>query len=189
MQEYDQIAEWYAETRSPQVGLPDVSSLADELAPGAHILDLGCGTGHPISHQLVHRGFKVVGLDSSADMIAKFRANLPGITARHERIQDAAFDPESFDAVIAWGVLFHLPDADQRAAISSAATWLRPGGHFLFTSGEDAGTRSGEMDGVAFSYRSLGAQTYRQLIDRAGMRLTSMHRDAWDNVVYHATRP
>ena len=188
MQEYDQIADWYAATRREDVGREDVQTLARSLPPDARVLDLGCGTGRPLSEVLAKTGVALVGLDSSADMIERFEANLPGIPILHERIQDARFPEASFDAVVAWGVLFHLSDADQADVVFRISTWLKPGGRFLFTSGEDAGTRAGEMNGVAFTYRSLGAPAYRQLVEAAGMHLVDVHQDAWDNSVYLAQR-
>ena len=186
MQAYDTIAAWYSATRSPEVGVAEVRAFLRGLPDGASMLDLGCGDGVPLTRALVAGGARVTALDSSAAMVARFRAALPGVPVHHARIQDAAFPAASFDGVLAWGVLFHLTAAEQRAAIRSVAGWLRPGGRFLFTSGDEAGTRRGEMAGVAFEYVSLGAAGYRAEVERAGMRLESHRRDAWDNHVYVA---
>lgn len=186
MREYDQIAGWYAEARSEETGLPDVIAFAESLPTGGRILDLGCGNGRPISEVLIRQGFQLVGLDSSAEMIARYRRLFPGVSTRCERIQDAHFDPGSFDAVVAWGVLFHLSIDDQKAVFARVADWLRPGGRFLFTAGDVEGTTTSEMDGVAFRYVSSDADGYRRALEQAGLILESIHRDAWDNVVYRA---
>ena len=189
MREYDQIAEWYATARSPEVGLPDLAALAESLPAGARVLDLGCGTGLPVSQFLQREGFDLVALDSSEAMVAHYRVNVPGAPVRRERAQDADFAAGSFDAVVAWGVLFHLSEADQATVIRKVARWLSPGGRFVFTSGEAAGETTGEMNGVAFQYRSLGVERYRELLERAGMRLEHHHADAWENYVYVASQP
>lgn len=188
MREYDQIAEWYVAARNPEVGLPELAAFTRGLSRGARVLDLGCGDGVPISRFLAGEGFGVVALDSSPEMIARYRANFPDVPTRCERIEEATFAAESFEAVVAWGVLFHLPQAEQRAVIRKVSDWLRPGGRFLFTSGDAEGTSEGEMDGVSFRYVSLGVSGYRAAIERAGMHLEADHRDESDNHVYVAAK-
>jgi cyclopropane fatty-acyl-phospholipid synthase-like methyltransferase len=156
------------------------------LPPRARILDLGCGNGIPVSRFLLQEGFYVVALDSSPEMITRYRATFPSVPTQCERVQDAHFAAHSFDAVVAWGVLFHLSEADQRAVIPQVSEWLKPGGRFLFTSGDVEDSSQGEMNGVTFRYISLGVAGYRDLLQEAGMELKSHHRDPWDNYVYVA---
>ena len=186
MREYDRIADWYARTRSLTVGLPELDALAGELPPGAAVLDLGCGTGIPLTQRLAEHGFRVTALDSSDEMVRRVRAALPGVPVRCERAEAAHVAAGSFDAVVAWGVLFHLSAADQGALIDRVASWLRPGGRFLFTSGDAEGERTGTMDGVAFRYVSLGVDGYRRRLERAGLRLVRHGEDAAGNAVYVA---
>src|SRR5687767_6160699 len=54
-----------------------VDKLIAGLAPGAAILDIGCGNGLPIAGYLAGRGFRVTGIDSSPSLIAAARANVP----------------------------------------------------------------------------------------------------------------
>lgn len=189
MREYDEIAGWYAEARDPAVGVPDLEAFARTLPPGARVLDLGCGTGVPVSRLLLRAGADLTALDSSAAMIERYRANVPGVPAHCVRAQDAAFAPESFDAVVAWGVLFHAAETDQRAILARVAAWLAPGGRFLFTSGDVAGVAESRMGGVPFRYVSLGADAYRRLLEEDGLRLERHHTDAWENHVYVAVKP
>ena len=189
MDEYDLIAAWYVAARSPEVGIADLAALARPLPSRARVLDLGCGDGVPISRFFLRERCEVEGLDSSPAMIARYRDNFPGVPARCEQAQEADFPAETFDAVVAWGVLFHLPEADQRAVIRKVAAWLKPGGRFLFTSGEVEGATEGEMNGVLFRYVSLGVRGYRNEIERAGMRLEASSFDAWGNYVYRAAKP
>jgi SAM-dependent methyltransferase len=186
MHEYDQIAEWYVATRSPGVGVPDLAAFARRLAPRARVLDLGCGDGIPISRFLTREGFDVVAMDSSPEMIARYQANFPGVPTKCERAEEADFPAASFEAVVAWGVLFHLSEPEQRDVIRKVADWLKPGGWFLFTSGEVEGTTEGEMNGVTFHYTSLGISEYRDAIERVGMRLEANRHDEWGNYVYVA---
>ena len=186
MHEYDQIAAWYTRTRSASVGVPDLAALARTLPPGASVLDIGCGDGVPLSRFLVDDGFAVTGLDSSAEMVRRFRARLPGVPVWHGWADASDFEAGSFDAVVAWGVLFHLSVEEQGALVRKVSAWIRPGGRFLFTSGDVEGEREGTMDGVAFRYVSLDRDGYRRLLARSGLRLTTDYADAYDNHVYIA---
>lgn len=184
MHEYDQIAEWYVATRNPEIGVPALAAFTRRLPPRARVLDLGCGDGIPISRFLTREGFDVVALDSSPEMIARYQANFPDVPTRCERAEEADFTAEWFEAVVAWGVLFHLSEPEQRAVIWKIANWLKPGGSFLFTSWDVEGATEGEMNGVTFHYTSLGVSGYRDGIERAGMRLQASHYDKWDNYLY-----
>jgi SAM-dependent methyltransferase len=188
VREYDQIADWYVDSRSPEVGVPDLVAFAKLFPHPAKVLDVGCGHGVPVSQFLLQRGFHLYGLDSSAEMIARYRINFPRVPTRCEPVQDAHFDEASFDAVVAWGVLFHLGESDQETVIRRVSAWLEPGGWFLFTSGPAAGERVGEMGGIEFRYRSLGVDRHREVLEEAGMRLHDHHSDEWDNHVYLARK-
>lgn len=134
------------------------------------------------------RGFVLTALDSSPEMLKRYRANFPGVPTRCVRVQDARFAPGSFEAVVAWGVLFHLAEAEQAAVIEKVSGWVRPGGRLLFTSGDAQGVAESEMNGVRFRYTSLGVGAYRSLLEGAGMRLEHHHADAWGNYVYVAAK-
>ena len=117
----------------------EVDFLVDALglAPGARILDVGCGPGrHALA--LGRRGFEVVGVDISERFIALAQQNTPGgvaVTFERADARALAYDSE-FDAVISLcqgafglsggeGVASLDPD---RAVLDGIARSLRPGG-------------------------------------------------------------
>jgi SAM-dependent methyltransferase len=188
MMEYDQIVDWYARNRNRAIGIGGIDAITKDLPAGARILDIGCGDGIPLTRYLADRGLEVFGVDSSARMLERFRSNVPEATVQYARAQDSDFFGLTFDAAIAWGILFHLSDSDQEKVITKAAATLRPGGILLFTSGEEDGVRTGKMDNVEFSYRSLGVERYARILATAGLDLVSHHSDRWDNHVYVSSR-
>ena len=104
-------------------------SLVDLLAPkaGERILDLGCGTG-TLTQGISNSGARVVGVDSSTEMIGQARQNYPKLDFR---LGDARTfrDPEPFDAVFSNAVLHWIqPPVD---AISTVRAALRPGGRLI----------------------------------------------------------
>jgi cyclopropane fatty-acyl-phospholipid synthase-like methyltransferase len=61
-------------------------------------------------------GHRVVGLDSSVQMLARFRVNLPDTPVVRSLVQNCAFADDVFDAAVAWGVIFHLTRKDHARA-------------------------------------------------------------------------
>ncbi len=102
-----------------------------QQAPIQRVLDLGCGTGgHAVL--LARRGFEVVGVDLSAEMLEHARSL--GSSARFERGDIGKLDlGETFDAVLMmFAVLgYQVGNADLQAALATARRHLRPGGLFF----------------------------------------------------------
>ena len=189
MHEYDLIAEWYASQRTDGTGVPEVTALVSSLPPSASVLDVGCGNGLPLTRVLVDHGCRVLGVDSSPNMLARFAVNFPSVPAICSSIQNCDLAGRKFDAAHMWGVMFHLPHAEQVKAIAKVASALKPGGAFLFTSGDDDGWKDGEpMNGVPFRYYSFTRDGYRERLQEHGLTLEETHIDKGENIYYLARR-
>ncbi|GGO51876.1 methyltransferase [Streptomyces daqingensis] len=84
--------------------------LAEQLPPGSHVLDLGCGTGLPTARQLVEAGHRVTGIDLSPEMVKLAREHVPEGDFRRMDIADVekqGLGP--FDGVAAFFSLLMLP--------------------------------------------------------------------------------
>ena len=105
------------------------AGVIDLLAPqpGERILDLGCGAGQ-LTHEIAGRGAHVIGLDSSAGMIAQARINYPDIEFMLADATRFALD-EPVDAVFSNAALHWVRDAG--AAVECVHRALRPGGRFV----------------------------------------------------------
>ena len=191
MREYDLIAEWYASERVGPTGVPEALALASSIPRGARVIDVGCGNGIPLTRTLLDAGHQVVGLDSSAEMLARFRRSCPEAPSVRGIAERCPFADGVFDAAVAWGVLFHLRQNDQRIAIADIARVLKSGAPFLFTAGDVDGSSDdfvGTMNGVEFHYYSFTVEGYRQVLAERGLTLIDFHQDSGQNGYYLARK-
>lgn len=104
------------------------------------VLELGCGTGKH-AEMLIHRGFRVRGIDRSEGMLKEARERKSLLPVELASVLEFSSGDlcsvrldERFDVVIS---LFHVMsyqtgNADLDAAFATAAAHLSPGGLFLF---------------------------------------------------------
>ena len=169
------------------IGVDVLRAWARDLRPGAHVLDLGCGSGVPVSRTLVQSGVSVAGVDASPRMVAAYRERFPDAPVACEGAASCTFFGRAFDAVVAVGLIFVLDDAEQLAVIRNVARALVPGGRFLFTAPWQAATWTDQSTGR--ESRSLGREVYAAALEAHGLRLTATFVDDGDNHYYAATRP
>jgi SAM-dependent methyltransferase len=107
-------------------------------APGARILDAGCGTGR-VAIRLAELGFDCVGVDLDVSMLAEARRVAPGLSWVHADLSTFDLGPDSFDLVVAAGNVVPLLAAGTEAAtVNRLAAHLRPGGLLVAGFGLDA---------------------------------------------------
>ncbi|TRZ50666.1 methyltransferase domain-containing protein [bacterium] len=106
------------------------------LMPGSRILDLGCGAGLN-SVKLLQRGFSVVGIDVSDNMLDLARKNCleagspADATFQLGNAEELDFPDDSFDAVVAMGLIEYLKW--DRWALQEMHRVLKPGGYLIVT--------------------------------------------------------
>ena len=141
---FDAHAPVYNENIFTKNTLAEVDFLVDELglAPGAAILDVGCGTGrHAV--ELAKRGCAVTGVDLSSEMLAQAAAaaKAAGVAVELVRADATNFSlPTKYDAAIglcegSLGLLGQGDDpVDQPLAVlSNISRCLKPGSKALLT--------------------------------------------------------
>ena len=107
--------------------------LAQILAPGMAVLDIGCGTGaitRGMAEAVAPTG-RVIGLDTNIDLVEEARrlhADVPGLTFEVESIYELPFRDE-FDIVTAARVLQWL--AEPVVALQNMAAATKPGGRVV----------------------------------------------------------
>ena len=164
------------------IGASAVRGWAKTLLPGSIVLDIGCGTGIPVSKILIEEGMTVYGIDGSPSLAAAFHSNFPDAPIACEAVEDSAFFDRKFDGIIAWGLLFLLPESSQLLLIQKVTAALNIGGKFVFTSPP---VRASWFDVMTkLESRSLGAERYKQLLSDAGLSLIEEMEDEGENHYY-----
>jgi SAM-dependent methyltransferase len=169
---YDLIASrhlaWVNEIRGDP-RLQFLHNLMARLPSHPTVLDLGCGAAIPCTALLAEHG-NVVGVDLSGKQLHLARRNAPAVQFIKSDMTTIEFRPASFDAVVAFYSIAHVPREQHGALFQRIATWLRPNGHVLASLGcsADAGTVE-EWLGAPMFFSSHDAQTNRRLVAEAGL--------------------
>jgi trans-aconitate methyltransferase len=101
------------------------------VAPAAHVLELGTGTGVTTRAVLTaHAGARLVGIDHGERMLEIARAALPETDLRHGRLEDL-LPAGAFDLVFSALAVHHLDGAGKAALFTRVAGALAPGGRFV----------------------------------------------------------
>jgi SAM-dependent methyltransferase len=130
-----------------------------QLAPGARILDAGCGSGRNMV-ELARRG-TVTGIELASQSLEVARARGAGAVLPGSLDERLPFDDGAFDLAVALDVLEHL--ADDGAALAELARVVAPGGRVLVTVPQ-YGWLWGEHDVLAHHHRRYSRSV---LVDRA----------------------
>ena len=140
----------------------------------AHVLALNCGTGWEANF-LMARGFDLVGVDTSAEMLRRARSRVPGGKFLRMRMQNLQVPPEeTFDAIWSTRTLIHVPQA---LVVDLLASWkrvLKPGG--ILGLGVNVGERnsweiSEEMSGSPMLYHYFADGELEEALEAAGYQV------------------
>ena len=187
---YESIAEIYIKGRGRAIngiGSSTARAWARTLKAGSVVLDLGCGTGIPVTKILLEAGLNAYAVDASPKMVEDFRQNFPDVPVACESVERSSFFNRSFDGIISVGLMFLLSEETQRAFIHKMAAALNPGGKLLFTAPLEKIEWKDAMTEQAS--RSLGAEEYRMLISASGLSIDEEFHDEGGNHYFSGIRP
>jgi SAM-dependent methyltransferase len=96
-----------------------------DFAPGARVLDVGCGGGEQLE-ELRRAGLDAVGVEPSRVLVDQVTAR--GLVVLHGEAERLPIESQSVDGVVCKVV---VPYTDERRTIAEWARVLRPGGRVL----------------------------------------------------------
>ncbi|TDD54166.1 class I SAM-dependent methyltransferase [Kribbella antibiotica] len=170
---YDALSERYDEAFGSDTKYGEwLAELLTRLGDGSRVLDVGCGAGVPVAKVLADGGHEVTGVDISGVQVKRAQERVPHATFVQGDATKLEFPAESFDAVLTFYSLIHIPLDEQERLLQKIATWLRPGGVFVATVGATAwtGAEEGWLGGdVPMWWSSADTDTTRGWIEAAGL--------------------
>jgi SAM-dependent methyltransferase len=170
---YDRIASSYHEAR-PHDGedIALLTEVANDLPNHSRVLDAGCGSGVPVARQLLEVGHDVTGLDFSSGQLSLARSNLAQCHLVQGDLTNLPFSNGSFDAVVSYYAIIHVPRAEHEALLSEIHRVLLHGGRALLCLGwgdlpEDRDPNS--WLGVPMFWSHFDEQTNLALLSKVGL--------------------
>ncbi len=111
------------------------NDFCDQLPKGAYILDLGTGTGLPYAKLLIEKGFKVLGIDISTEMINIARKNVPEARFKEISMTDINYK-KKFDGIFSSYSMLQLnPHLFKETAIKIVQALIKGGIFYLCLNG------------------------------------------------------
>ena len=131
------------------------------LPKGAHILDLGCGSGRD-SLCFLQQGFQVTAVDGSEEL-AKFAGELIGQGVVVADFKDLVLPKASFDAIWASASLLHVHSEALPGILAKVIDLAKPGAIFYmsFKYGDYEGERTGRY------YTDLNEERFADFLQKS----------------------
>jgi ubiquinone/menaquinone biosynthesis C-methylase UbiE len=108
---------------------PIVREILDTLPVGV-ALDAACGTGRHAAY-LASLGHKVIGVDTSPEMLTRARDKVPEAEFHEADLHDVPLADDSVDVVVCAIALVHVPELGR--ALAEFVRILRPNGHLVIS--------------------------------------------------------
>ncbi|PZR62259.1 MAG: class I SAM-dependent methyltransferase [Chloroflexi bacterium] len=170
---YDRIAGRYLEwSRGSELRVRQLERLLALLPARASVLELGCGAGEPVTRRL-SEAHDVTAIDVSAAQLRLAARNAPRARLVQADVLDLDFPRASFEAVVSFYALTHVPRARHAQLLAGIARWLRPGGILFGTLGASDAPGAVDEDwlGVPMYFSHFDAATNRALVEESGLEL------------------
>jgi SAM-dependent methyltransferase len=174
---YDLIAEEYAAwggTEAQGAKRRYLSEALGRSTAARRLLDLGCGTGQHVTRHLAAVA-PTVGVDLSPRSLALAKSMIPTASFVRADMADVAFAERSFDGVVAFFSLIHVPRERHELLLRAIHSWLRPGGFLIVTMHAGGGEHGeGELLGVPMFWSGWSGEQNAQLVEAVGFRCESV---------------
>jgi cyclopropane fatty-acyl-phospholipid synthase-like methyltransferase len=173
---YDTIADTWGPERDAMNDPREHHWLARfcSLLTGERVLDLGCGGG-AILTRLVACGLRATGVDFSRAQLDRARARCRSALLLQADMTQVEFEPASFDGVLIYDSLWHVPREEHGAVLTRVRRWSVDGAPLLLTVGaldpNDPREPDGHLCGAPIYYSAWPRETTFDLLRLASYEL------------------
>jgi SAM-dependent methyltransferase len=141
------------------------------IADGSRILELGCGMGVPVA-KFFSQKHSYLGVDISDVQIKRAKKLVPGAQFKRGDMAGLKFKPSSFDTVLSFYAIIHLPLREQQPLFRKIFRWLKPGGAFLSVLGWGRWTgKAKDWFGATMFWSHADQETYQRWLQEAGFKI------------------
>lgn len=177
--QYDRIAKWWNDYHlASEYGVAQVKRALKFAKLNGTALDVGCGSGGRLVRLLKNANFHVTGIDASTQMINLAKANHNDADFIHADIQHWE-SKKTFDFILAWDSLFHLPLAEHQPVLEKLCGLLSMDGVMIHTLGDDVGEHTDVWKEQRFYYSSIGIAANIDILSRNGLDVRHIELDQY----------
>ncbi|MGE3274302.1 MAG: class I SAM-dependent methyltransferase [Vicinamibacterales bacterium] len=183
MRDLGESSHEYRVTRFGEERVATMARFVEGTAPS--YLDVGCSTGFVVEAAQA-RGWRACGIDLNTSAVAFGRQR--GLDLRTAALEDAGFEPASFDAISLFDVLEHL--VHPGATLERCLGLLRPGGIvYLYVPNFDSASRLLMGSGAHFIWPTHHLNYYTPVtlaafLERHGLSVELVQTEGLDFVDY-----
>ncbi|MFQ5648291.1 MAG: class I SAM-dependent methyltransferase [Candidatus Aenigmatarchaeota archaeon] len=170
---YRKIARKYHGKRlRSKKGLGLLKRLVKRMPQKGRVLDVGCGGGYPVSRFFADLGYGVTGIDLSSEMLKIAKKTVPKARFYKRDMTKLDFPARTFDIIVAFYSIIHVPRKHHRKIISNFYRMLKPRGAILICMGlENLEVYSEQWFGAELYWSHFGKKTNLKMVRDAGFKI------------------
>ncbi|CZG38655.1 trans-aconitate 2-methyltransferase [Legionella pneumophila] len=169
---YNKLVDWFDDARTKTLAMENkyLKLIVDTIPKSGSILDVGCGSGEPLSKYFIDKRYPLIGVDNSEAMIELCRQRFPNHKWILMDMRSLQLE-QQFDCVIAWHSFFHIPKEEQKAVLVNMIAHVAEKGLLVFTSGVEHGEVWSNNGGEMLFHASLSTEEYQQILQANKMNV------------------
>lgn len=172
---YDRLD--YSSLRSLDHADMHLDKIVGGVESGAPVLDIGCGTGEPVT-KILSQHFDVRGVDISSNQVQHARRNVPDATIRERNILHMDLPPDTFAAVTSYYTLFNINRVRHYDLLERIHRSLTEEGLLLFDAGRGECEFKMDQDwlgtGVPMYWSYFDHENYVEMLTDIGYSVVSV---------------
>jgi ubiquinone/menaquinone biosynthesis C-methylase UbiE len=165
---YDKMGRDYHTFRDNNKMNGELEKFASLLPVKGSVLDVASGAGIPAARFLVKRGFKVLGVDISQNMVDLAKENVPEADFLRKDMLELDFDDETFDGILCVYSLWHVPRKEHFSIFKNFNRMLKKNGVMMINTGISASEGKTLFFGEPMFWSNYPPKKTLQLIQEAG---------------------
>lgn len=171
---YDSCVDRYYKNRNAEEDR--LKPFVDKLPEGGYVLDVGCGGGEPVTRYLAEKGYNVIGVDFSREMLKKASGNVPEADFVQQDINQMGFKEDQFDGLTAFYSIIHVPREEHRDVFGTFHQILKPNGVMLISLGSSEWEgKNDDFLGVEMFWSQHSPKKSLELVRKEGFKIIDDH--------------